>query len=648
MEKKYIFINDETKEKNLKLKISDILLSPNNPRFTLINSFDEDLISFLKENKLNLEQNEILIKLFSLEGDFFDFFTLLNSINSNGFNNSTEPIFIIENNNDKNYLVAEGNRRIMALKLIFDNFEIPKYEDIYYQTLLYQNTNSDFLEEEILSGKQESNSILKDSDNYEKQKKYYDECVKIIKEIKQNATLEFIIYFKIIKDSDTLWKIIYDKHLTGEKPGLRKWSRTKYYADLLKIFEDGFLSDDKRIDKICWKINRNKKFIEKDFKEAQYIYSCVYFGENLNDDERVVFNDERVLEKMITLIKPSSLEKIHSFNKIKTLICEEWLEIDKETFDKNYINIYFNTYDKRIKFVKGNKIKKISKFINFIYNEWKKGTITTRPFRDKNYLINELKILLEENYDINKKLTIEQLNNLNEFEYSIENLEKIILSNKIFYDEKILKRFKLAISLKKYNNKASYLLKSLFNDIENRPKDIFFILKKQLDHNLQDNKKTFLNAVATTLRSIIEQLLVWMNWMSISDNEKEEYIENMCNGKITSLVRDKIRKNNNINASEIQKWIDFFFVNNGENFSEKTKEFLINITDSDMNSNELENLNSFVHSSHKMYLKLGFENRIETLNNIYDNIIVILENIDIKKLEEFDEKIFERLNKKST
>ena len=82
-----------------------------------------------------------------------------------------------------------------------------------------------------------------------------------------------------------MWNIIYDKHLSGDKVGIRKWSRAKYFADLIQWFgKTGFKKDSKESEDILNKINRNPKDIENDFKEAQFIYACfVYYAGRLED-----------------------------------------------------------------------------------------------------------------------------------------------------------------------------------------------------------------------------------------------------------------------------------------------------------------------------------------------------------------------------
>ena len=91
--------------KNKKIEqvcIDDIILDSNNPRFL--------------EKDNNASQEEIVHRL----NDAFDLLSMAESIVKNGYSQS-EPIVTYSNNDAKKYIVAEGNRRASALKILTDD-----------------------------------------------------------------------------------------------------------------------------------------------------------------------------------------------------------------------------------------------------------------------------------------------------------------------------------------------------------------------------------------------------------------------------------------------------------------------------------------------------------------------------------------------
>jgi len=101
-----------------KIKIENIFLDANNPRFSEIRESEEILIedSRIPEESV---QNECLRKL----REHFDVDTLKKSIVENGFL-PTDRIVVRELHGIKGkYVVAEGNRRLAAIKLIFEEYK---------------------------------------------------------------------------------------------------------------------------------------------------------------------------------------------------------------------------------------------------------------------------------------------------------------------------------------------------------------------------------------------------------------------------------------------------------------------------------------------------------------------------------------------
>lgn len=609
------FIN--VKDGDNHVDLSKVLLSEHNPRFTLLNSFNNDLNNFLITENIEKKQEKIFNKLLISEGNFDDLLRLLQNIHNNGFNNKTEPIYLIENNN-KNYIVAEGNRRTMCLKLINDEWKLPEYEDIYVKLSSYENINS----EELNDVNDEYNSSKNIMNTYNK-------CKETIEKIKRNKR-EFSVHYNLInsENKDELWNIIYDKHLTGERPGMRKWSRSKYFADLLNVFHDGILIDDKQIINIANNINREKDFIITDFKEAQFIYSCIFFGNNYHKDEKykgiINFQIQEILERMIELDRISALERTHSFNKIRNILTQDVLMIDKINFEENYFKINFNKKNNRINFI-DRKIK-VAILLKFIYEKWLEKVITTRPVKNKQSLIIDLFLLLK-NLDIENKLSNKQLNELDEFSLTIEKLDKIILCNKNHHNEDVIIRFELARKIKISNEKFINTIQKSIKISNIEPINVFKILRDQLDWN---NKGNFLNAIASTTRSIAEQLIIWLNWLTTAENGKSPYLEKISEGRILELFNDIKRGDND---SLILNWLEKSYLNQGD-IDLRQFEFLSCYFD-----NHYITLNEFVHASHRMYIQKDYIENLEKLNKTQDILIEIIEFIDWEKFNELNSKI---------
>jgi len=98
--------------KEITVKIDDLLLDPNNPRFSL---YHEDLIP---DEKFEEKQGETLEKM--LESKAFSVDELIDSIKSKGFIPAGK-IFVKKIGNK--YLVIEGNRRVSAVKYLLQKHE---------------------------------------------------------------------------------------------------------------------------------------------------------------------------------------------------------------------------------------------------------------------------------------------------------------------------------------------------------------------------------------------------------------------------------------------------------------------------------------------------------------------------------------------
>lgn len=620
-------------EKNICL--NNVFLSEKNPRYTLLNSFD-NLTNFIIGNKEKSEE-QIFLDLLMTEGDFSDLESLLSSILSFGFQNINEPIYLVKNNLD--YYVAEGNRRIMCLKLINGNFELPNFNDLIKTNNKYENVISNYVEE----NEEETNK----NDFFEKKKSNYLKCEKLVKKI-IDKNIDYEVHIKIIEDSNELWKMIYDKHLTGERPGMRKWSRSKSFADLLNLFPDGISLKNEDQKKKAWLLlNRDLKILARDFKEAQFIYSILFFTENYNKNKEYVDNflNQEILNKMIYLESPSSLERNHSFNKIRNYICQDILHINKDEFAQDYISITFDKDRNRLYYVY-NKIRP-SVMSKFIFEQYKNNIINTRDIKNKNKFLNDIKFRLLNNIDEKNKLTLEQLENINEFEINLETLENIYNINSIYHSKENLKHLELAINLRKENQKFLKTIKSKVSrfNIE-QPIKIFELFYEQLKWNMsEEHNKFFLNAAACSIRSFIEQIVVWMYWYIIEDNQaKEQYLNDIIENRINKIFHNIIDKNKNseyifndlIKKNMIERVL----------FDKNKIQIFICKFDYIIDKNHNKILNEFIHSSHRIYFKTVFESHLENLTKIIEYLEFLIDLIDFEKFYKLNEILINSLKNK--
>lgn len=626
---KFEFINaNDTNETNA-ISINNIYLSACNPRYTLIDNVHVNLIEFINGSN-DKSQDSIYNDLLRAEGDFNELSSLLNNIYKNGFDNINEPIYLIEKKDDSgNYVVAEGNRRIMCLKLINDDFRLPPKPPTKNESK-YSNSLTDY-----------SNDDDDDIDPPHKTLENFKDCKDLLNSIKEKHDIKFKIYYIITDDENKLWGQVYDKHLTGARPGLRQWSRSKYFADLLSICKNGLPKEDDT-NNIISRFNREYKMIKKDFKEAQYIYSCFFFGlsNNCACDPDFLNLDKGILENMIHADRVSALESTHSFNKVRTILCDDVFNCEKNDFANNHLKIEFPTENNyRIKFVYNNDFP-YNKLLKWIYEKWADGTITTREFKseDKPKLIEELKFNVIEDTDFSQEMDVEQLEKLNEFELSIDKLEKIIKANKSHKDSNVINRFIYARDINKY---ISAIIKefetnnSLNKYPDENPLTVFVFLSHQLKHNYK-NRKRCLNAICVTLRALLEQILVWLMFSSCckdaDENEKIKFITNLATPSKRWIWNKTTINNIEITEDKIKDVLRLclksgIFVN----YDELSKQ-LANI-DSFKNT-----LNEHIHSLHRIYISNKYN---EMLRQIMENTKFIL---DLIKAIDFDNEFFKELN----
>ncbi len=616
------------------INISNIKLSCNNPRFTVLPSLTTNLADFIKQKSSS--DYEVIIKLIGAEGNLNDFIRLLESIKNNGFKNKNEPIIITSDNKD-NYFIAEGNRRVLCLKLIAGVIVLP--EKKFFLNQNYSNYSNENDEKLVVEDENIDNTI----EAFTEFSENYDKIVKLINEIQAKFS-SFNVSYRIVNNSEDLWKNIYDKHLTGERPGMRKWSRAKYYADLLNIFAESGINDSIKERQFLFNnINREFSFIVKDFQEAQYIYLCFWYGLKKNSIENGINNflsgDNEIIEKLIFTNNISSLERIFSWNKIKAILKGNEFnhsKISNSDFDKKFIDLDF---DKNNKITLAWGLLEPHKIFAYIYKLWNKGNITTRSIKNIDEVVKSLKLMIK-NVNINTQLSYQQIVNLNEFDFTISDLDKIINVNSLQKDGKVLaqlERFKLAKSVKEKISeiKDDFLEKHDFEKIE--PIDVFLRLREQLTHNMSTKK--FLNATAATLRSFWEQITIWLwlkyNKINNHNVELNDGIDEFANGKTNKLfnqIRDELTNDDNLLIMLIKVFLD---ISPSNDVFKKYFNFLksfVNKSGRTDSNNTYAALCNFVHASHRIYIEKSYVDNLIILERAAEMSKEIIDTINFNEL----------------
>ena len=650
------FIKNGLHEKEIK-DIDELIITEFNPRFYLIDDVNNNLLQlFKKDVSSENKQQEIANKIIKFEGDFAEFEDLLSSIYKDGFDNTTEPILLVKNLNGK-FIVVEGNRRVLSLKLINQNLHLENFSKAIDKIKGYEDSISDFTEE------MNEDFDIKPVENmkyFDLQRKRYESCLRLLDKIRKQYQ-SFDVHYKVINNEEEIWKFIYDKHLVGIRPGMRKWSRSKYFADLLMWFlnfhELNDWEKDIFLNTLSKKINRNTQKIKEDYMQAQLMYCFLYYGENYYLDDNCYDRNNTIhkptnninkdiIEDLLSIEHPSALEKVHSYNKVRTIACSpEFLNISLDDFKSKYHDINFDN-NNRILLLDKNISSQI--LFSFIYRSWKNGIITTRSIKEKDAekFYSDLKDVF--NITIRPKyFSDEEIDKINEFSFTIDKLESIIKLNEYRHPFKI-NRFKEALKVMNYNQIFIKQLEEKFPENRNKiePIKVFHILYQQLKYV---SRKNFLNAIASTLRALIEQIVVWF-YCEIEPNtkEKEKHIISIVSGNVNDAFR-KVRIKFDDDQSMIADFVDVSC-----NLDQKTKNMMINffgqlLIDPNKKNNFSNSLNSkilndFVHASHQIYIDTKYVGNLKSLNYILENVIIFIENMNIDVIASVNQKIIDLLN----
>lgn len=597
----------------MEINLKNIELSVVNPRYTTIPSLESNLLEIIKHGNANYDESDVISTLLSREGNFSHLLQLLKSITVMSFDDTIEPILVVKNQDEK-IIVAEGNRRIMALKLLNKLVDIPE---------LHKISLSDSLDEEIL--------VDDDLDEMAERAKNYKGIVDLIKNYTHSDN---IINVELIESDEVLWKLIYTKHIVGQRPGLRKWPRGKYFVDILSFFPNGInIQKDPNIEKTLLKrVQRSIEAVKIDYKHAQFVRDIFWSGYNYDTTKLLDVYNEMKTNKVSALQANFSIKRILE-------VCVKELYMDSKEFEK-HINIKYDD-NLLIYYDNANKVKKID-LHTFIKKWYISGAITTRPISSKHKTNFSKDVLhLMNGLVLSQTVTEETVANI--FSYSSTEIEKIIDETK---DDDKKQFFKIAHTVVKNNEEIEKAPVFIPSPSDDKPYTVFSILEKQLKHNV--NVATpFLNAIGATMRSILEQVYVWgvydadepgqmLEQICTGTNKKVEYATSLGNGtklisKIFYLIRQKCRSlpGGKTMLKNIIMNITIF----DEDKALEISNFLIDNDQDDKTSKINSILNVSIHASHKIYSLKTLKDFLNMFDKYQKLIIEILKNIDLEKIK---------------
>lgn len=603
-------LNFIVNNKEEEINIDNIYLSPNNPRYTSLEKIDMNLFDLIISES-DLSQEKVMLELLQYEGDFKDFLELIESIRNIGFQNKNDKIILLKNNNGE-YVCAEGNRRILALKFICGSSIFPT-NFLDSNDLIIDNIENPYFDNDS-----ERNVRFLRSKNIELIKK-------IIVDInKKNNNMDVNIKFLKREEEEDLWDIIYDKHLTGEKPGAKKWSRGKYYADLMCLLHEGVgESSSLKIKKFLQiKLKRTMVMAIQDFKNAQFVYKIFQFGLGTNEKKIIL---DSMKKKQV-----SALEPIFSINKIKK-IAKTSIYIGNKDIDS-----YFDyTYDKKnnlIEIKKDNIIDEKDIF-KFIYdNSIVKKIITTRDIQKK--YIEKFRLDVFELYSLDMSVDVIDKNNINLLQIKNNDLNAMILE----FDNEFLKKNdpkweRKSDSLRKiieFRNNVLSLTNRLKKDDEEIDNwMIFSILFKQIIHNQNDD---FYHAICSTIRTFYD-LLFCYSFIYLHDYNDDFILKFKKDIGRFMKKKFKIEKEKKLIYDFDEIKLEGFLKDTTGSYK------ILNFIKSNWNTDYKKTFCGIIHAPYKILEKDFFQKDLERLNMWIENTNDIIGLLDWAKMKKVSDAI---------
>lgn len=525
---------------------------------------------FFRENQEN-DDLYVLKEILAYEGNFNSFVNLLSSL-AVGYNPTLEMPYLINSNNEGEYIVVEGNRRILALKLLRGYLTLPSLEEI--------KVNSD----DEASVEMQGDEIEAEPDA---RIKNYKKIIEVIKKYREeNKANEENDSFKkilvnLIDDSDKVREAleirvaVFSNHVTGRKIGKRNWNRGK----TLSIYSDFLSSSDpnktfkEKVSDIANVFSREKKDVISYIKSAQFIEGLLSLA---GRDKEVFFEKNKV----------SSLE---------------------QQFVKKFVNSYKKGfYESQLKFEFSEEKQKYE----FI---WMNDDI------DKEGLAKLILSALENNLFNTREVSEDAFEVLQDF-FEKRNSKPIINSSgKVENITKIKRKDFKSMKIKTEDRNAT-LMRKMLNDLETLK------VEKQIEHVFKISSPLVENPKYELILKAIDKQTKLLE--VILDEKKYPIIEDMNLHAIASILRSRLEMisyllmlDDEIFKSFSSKKTDGSYVKNFETIKKETPNSL-KISDWTSSSNVF--INSFeTNFLHKVYdwfklIKSGKDSSIKSSDLNYE------------------------------
>ena len=400
-------MNNSLKDNNVKLEELELL--DWNPRFSDL-YFEKDsklknLWFEIYEKGNKKSQIQIAAALLEYEDNFSDFIILLNSLAKDGFNENLDRIIVIETKNQKK-LIAEGNRRLLALKiLLIPNFFSALQIDFFKKKSSDNRVDNfdDQIEYEDGNLVSYTEKVEKDWDSKNKNFKKLAKCVeenKKLLEAEENKDklsmgmeLEVILFkqgrggfdFNREADCENITKVVIGRS-TSAPGGKRKWPRYQTLTNTWNVYSYYFANNIKREDNKNKSINetanllfRDPGYIENELKYAKFIHILKWYYEKYDDKDNMInmeLDDDwnklqtSAIELSINNINLEPIPEVNE-NNFKKLMQIEW--------DINSLELKFSNFKYR-----GEKNDEfISKFSHFLIDTYLGGWYTSRGWKEE-------------------------------------------------------------------------------------------------------------------------------------------------------------------------------------------------------------------------------------------------------------------------
>ncbi len=295
------------------IKIKDLFLFDMNPRYSKTKQAKIALKNIKYDNLIDGINNNVAKKIVKHEGDLGDLYDLIYSINKLGFIEEANQFALLKiskiNEKDK-FIVADGNRRLLALKIL----------------------NRELNFEEMIS-------------DFQIESRFYDKIIEIIK--MNNLSFDYPLTFSRIYQNfmidDLFINEINFKH-NGSGNGKRSWPRGKMLNEIYLIHQD-VVNDEEAIQIITDQMGISERKAENDIISAIWVMTLIFFF------NKQIINEEDYID--YSLIAPSPLELIRL-----------------KKFSDEIINLPINkNHSKNIKELFNINISKVNGKTTFFYNQ---------------------------------------------------------------------------------------------------------------------------------------------------------------------------------------------------------------------------------------------------------------------------------------